>query len=261
MDTRLDSRGNVRYRFLNDAAFANYRWPLASELNAGLELEQVTLWDSFEVGAQASDTADAVPIGAKSTVTRRAAANYGGTSSFWYPGYKDDITNAAALVYLAFRELHTPGFLALSVDGEIGDPGQPAGNMTFADGDYVTIMRIVTDEWTDSITGEEAFSYTRNFLKAGGFQPYTVVSAVAPVLEVTLEGAASGAIGVNSYVSGAVNGRDWTRGVRWTSSDNDVATVSSTGVVKRVGTGTATITGTLPGTTVLTTDTVDVTVA
>ena len=261
VDERLDSRGNVRYRFLNDAAFANYRWPLAVELNAGLELEQVTIWDNFEVGAQASDTSDAIPIAAKATVTRRAAANYGGTSSFWYPGYKDDITNAAALVYLAFKNLHTPGYLALSVDGEIGEPGQPPADLTFEEGDYVTIMRVVTDEWTDQITGEEAFSYTRNFLKAGGFAPYTVASTAAPVLAVTPVGPNSGAVGTNVYVSATVNARDYTRGVRWTSSAPTIATVSSTGVVKRLAVGTATITATLPGTTAPVTGTTTVTVA
>ncbi|AWY05024.1 major tail protein [Microbacterium phage Platte] len=259
VDERLDSRGNVRYRFYNDAAFANYRWPTVAELNAGLELEQVTVWDGFEVGAQASDTSDAIPIAAKATVTRRAAANYGGSSTFWYPGYRADNTNAAALVYTAFKNLHTPGFLALSVDGEIGSVGQPASDLTFANGDYVSIMRIVTDEWTDQITGEEAFSYTRNFLKAGGFAPYTVASTTAPVLDVTAT-AASGAVGANAYVSATVNGRDYTRGVRWTSSDPAVATVSSTGVVRRLSAGTATITGILPGTTATTTDTVEITV-
>lgn len=260
VDERLDSRGNVRYRFLSDTAFANYRWPLVAELNAGLELEQVTIWDNFDVGSQASDTSDSIPIGAKATVVRRAAANYGGSSTFWYPGYRDDNTNAAALVYTAFKNLHTPGYLALSVDGEIGEPGQPASSLEFANGDYVTIMRVVTDEWTDQITGEEAFSYTRNFLKAGGFAPYTVVSTTAPVLDVTAT-ALSGAVGINAYVTATVNGRDWTRGVRWTSSDPTVATVSSTGVVKRLATGTATITGTLPGTSVVTAETVEIVVA
>lgn len=261
VDTRLDSMGNVRYRFYQDGAFANFRWPTVAEMNAGLELEQVTIWDNFEVGAQASDTADAVPIAAKAAVVRRSAANYGGSSSFWYPGYRDDITNAAALVYQAFKNLHTPGYLGLSVDGEIGEPGQPALDLKFADGDYVTIMKIVTDEWDDSITGEEAFSYTRNFLKAGGFAPYTVVSTAAPVLSVTLDGPASAAVGVNAYVTGKVNARDWTRGIRWTSSAPAVATVSSTGVVKRLTTGAATITGILPGATGSVTDTVEVTVA
>lgn len=261
VDERLNSMGNIRYRFFTDGAFANFRWPLAAELNAGLELEQVTIWDNFEIGAQASDTSDAVPIAAKASVVRRAASNYGGTSSFWYPGFRDDITNAAALVYMAFKNLHTPGYLALSVDGEIGEVGQPDSDLTFEAGDYVSILRVVTDEWDDAITGEEAFSYTRNFLKAGGFAPYTVVSASEPILAVTLDGSASGAVGVNAYASAAVNGRDWTRGVRWSSSAPTVATVSSTGVIKRLAVGTATITGTLPGTTVATTDTVEVTVA
>lgn len=261
VDERLDSMGNIRYRFYTAAGFANFRWPTVAEMNAGLELEQVTIWDNFEVGAQASDTSDSVPIAAKASVVRRAAANYGGTSSFWYPGYRDDNTNAAALVYLAFKNLNTPGYLALSVDGEIGAAGQPASTLNFANGDYVSIMRIVTDEWDDSITGEEAFSYTRNFLKAGGFAPYTVVSTAAPVLAVTLTGAVSGAVGTKVYTNATVNARDWTRGVRWTSSAPNIATVSATGVVQRIAVGTATITATLPGTTVATTAQTTVTVA
>lgn len=259
MDTRMNSMGNVRYRFYQDGAFANYRWPTVAELNAGLELEQVTIWDNFEIGAQASDTSDAVPIAAKAAVVRRGAANYGGSSSFWYPGYRDDITNAAALVYMAFKNLNTPGYLAISIDGEIGSTTGPDNDLTFANGDYVSVMRIVTDEWDDSITGEDAFSYTRNFLKAGGFAPYTVASTAAPVVEITVDGAASGAVGENAYVTTTVNGRDWTRGARYTTSDPAVATVSQTGVVKRLAAGTATITAILPGSTV--TDTVEVTVA
>lgn len=252
--------GNVRFRFYAAGSFSNLRWPTVAELNAGQELEQVTLWDSFEVGAQASDTADAVPIGAKANVVRRAAANYGGSASFWYPGYRDDLTNAAALVYQALKEIHTEGFVALSVDGEIGEPGQPDSDFSFADGDYVTVLKVVTDEWDDMITGEDPFYYTRNFLKAGGFAPYTVASSAAPVLVVTSD-AATGAAGDLLFVTGEVNGRDWTRGVQWSSSDPAVATVSATGVVTLLATGTATITGTLPGSNPTVSDTVEITVA
>lgn len=252
--------GNVRFRFYAAGSFSNLRWPTVAELNAGQELEQVTLWDSFEVGAQASDTADAVPIGAKANVVRRAAANYGGSASFWYPGYRDDLTNAAALVYQALKEIHTEGFVALSVDGEIGEPGQPDSDFSFADGDYVTVLKVITDEWDDMITGEDPFYYTRNFLKAGGFAPYTVASDAAPVLVVTSD-AATGAAGDLLFVTGEVNGRDWTRGVQWSSSDPAVATVSATGVVTLLATGTATITGTLPGSNPTVSDTVEITVA
>ena len=255
MDTSLKSMGNVRFRYAPDTAFANFRWPTAAELNAGQELEQVTLWDNFSVGTQASETADAVPIAAKSAVVRRAAANYGGSASFWYPGFRADMTNAAALVYAAFKEVHTSGYIILSVDGEIGEPGQPAADFSFANGDYVTVMKIVTDEWDDMITGEDPFYYTRNFLKNGGLAAYTVASATVPVLTLTGTGL-TGAAGGMGFITAEVNGRDWTRGARYSTSDPAIATVSSTGVVKLIATGTATITASLPGSTVTETESV-----
>lgn len=258
VDERLNSMGNVRFRLYNSTAFANMYWPTVAELNAGQELEQVTLWDNFEVGAQTSETSDAVPIGAKASVVRRGGANYGGTASFWYPGYRADLTNAAALVYAGLKALNVPGYLALSVDGEIGASGQPASNMAFANGDYVSIMRVITDEWDDSITGEDAFYYTRNFLKAGGFAPYTVASTTVPVLAVT-PATQTGTVVTPGFVTATVNGRDWTRGVRWTSSAPAIATVSATGVVTRKAAGTATITATLPRTTTAITATATIT--
>lgn len=254
VDQILPSMGNIRFRWYSNTAFVNYRWPTVAEMNAGQELEQVTLWDNFEVGPQASETTDAVPIASKTAVVRRAAANYGGSASFWYPGFRADNTNAAALVLAALKGVQTPGYLAISVDGSIGDASQPAANLQFAHGDYVSILKVTTDEWDDMITGEDPFYYTRNFVKNGGFAPYTVVSTTAPVLVVsgTGPGATVGAFG---SVSATVNGRDYTRGVRWSSSASQFVAVNSTGVLKRIAAGAATITGTLPGTTASTTGT------
>ena len=253
-DQTLKSRGNVRFRWHADNAFANPLWPQVAELNAGQELEQVTLWDNFEVGIQASETTDSAPIAAKTTVARRGAANYGGTASFWYPGYRADMSNAAALVYAAFKDLNVKGYVSLAVDGEIGEAGQPASNLTYAHGDYLTLLRVTTDEWDDMITGEEAFYYTRTFLKGGSAASYTVASTAAPVLVVT--GTGPGAtVGNFGSVSATVNGRDYTRGVNWTSSAPQFVSVSPDGVLKRIAAGAATITGTLPGTTAPTTGT------
>lgn len=260
VDTRLKSMGNVRFRFYPEGSFANLRWPTVAELNAGQELEQVTLWDNFSVGVQASETADAVPIAAKANVVRRAGANYGGNASFWYPGYRDDLTNAAALVYQALKDLHIEGFVALSVDGEIGEPGQPPIDLTFEDGDYVTVMKVVTDEWDDTIVGEDPFYYTRNFLKAGGLAVYTVASDTEPVVAVTGQDL-SGSAGDLGFVTAEINGRDWTRGMVWSTDDPAVATVSNTGVVTMVATGSADITGTIPGTTTVISESETVTVA
>lgn len=259
-DTRLKSKGNVRFRWYADGSFANYRYPTVAELNAGLELEAITLWDNFEIGAQASETSDVVPIKAKAAVSRRGAANYGGSASFWYPGVKSDLDNAAALAYAAFKEINTPGFVVTSVDGEIGEAGQPASDMSFAAGDYISVFKTITDEWDDMITGEDAFYYTRQFLKYGGLSVYSVAGTGAPVISATPATMAGTAGGID-FITTTLNGRDWTRGVTYSSSDETVATVSATGVVKFIATGSATITATLPGATTPTTDTVAVTVS
>lgn len=259
-DISLESMGNVRFRWYPENGFANYKYPTVAELNAGLELEAVTIWDNFEIGAQASETSDVIPIKAKAVSTRRAAANFGGSASFWYPGVKTDMDNAAALVYAAFKEINTPGYIVTSVDGEIGEAGQPASDFTFANGDYVSVYKVITDEWEDMITGEEAFYYTRQFLKYGALSVYTVAGTGAPVIVSTPTTIAS-SVGDLDFITTTLNGRDWTRGVVYSSSDETVATVSATGVVKSLAAGNATITATLPGASVSTTDTVAVTVS
>lgn len=246
-DTRLASKGNIRFRFHPEGSFANPYWPTVVEMNAGQELEGVTLWENFEVGAQASETSDTAPIKAKAAAARRAGANFGGTASFWYAGDHTNLSNLASLVYAIMKEVNRPGYLSVSVDGEIGEPGQPNGDFTYAHGDYVSIYKIMTDEWDDSITGEEAFYYTRTFLKNGMMRTYTVVSTAAPVLTL-VPTAVDGAAGGIGSIKALVNGRDWTRGVRWASTDLAVATVSPSGIVDRIATGTADISASLPRT-------------
>ena len=258
-DERLASKGNVRFRYHPLNAFANPAWPTAAELNAGQELEAVTLWESFEVGAQASETSDTASIKAKTAVARRAAANYGGSAAFWYPGNHTDMSNLASLVLAIMKQVNQPGFLSVSVDGEIGEPGQPDIDFTYANGDYVSIFRIITDEWDDMITGEEAFYYTRNFLKNGFMRTYAVASTAAPVLSATPSTASVSAAAPIAAITATVNGRDWTRGCKYRSSAPNIASVSPSGIVKRVAAGSATITVDVPGTSPLVSQTVTIT--
>lgn len=246
MDQRLSSKGNVRFRWYPISAFANPYWPTVAELNAGQELEAVTLWESFEIGAQASETSDTASIKAKSSTVRRAAANGGGSVSFWYPGDHTEMTNLASLVYAIFKEVNQPGYVVTSVDGEIGEVGQPPSDFSFEDGDLLSVFRIMTDEWDDMITGEEAFYYTRTLLLNGMMRTYTVASTAAPVL--TIVGAATGATGSKVGLRAEVNGRDWTRGVRWTSDDSETATISGSGVITGLAAGSVGIEATLPRT-------------
>lgn len=260
VDERLSSAGNLRFRWHPLApGFANYRWPTVAEMNAGFDLTDAMPWEDYAFGVQASETSDQPPVSAKSSVAQRTQANYGGSVSFWYPGYYDDDSNVLSQAYDLLDEPRTAGFISTSVDGEIGESGQPAGDHSYANGDLVSVYRVMTDAWDDMTEGDDPYRYTINFLKNGNLAHYTVVSTAAPVLSTT----ATLALGVGDaeLVEGTVNGRRYTRGIVWTSSDPDVATVSANGVVVGVSAGTATITGTLPGTTAPVTDTTTVTVS
>jgi hypothetical protein len=258
-DERLPAKGNIRFRYYPLNGFANPAWPTATELNAGQELEGLTLWESFEIGAQASETSDSASIKAKTTVARRAAANYGGSASFWYPGDHTDMSNLASLVLAIMKKVNQPGFLAVSIDGEIGEAGQPNVNFTFANGEYVSIFRIMTDEWDDMITGEEAFYYTRNFIKNGFMRTYSVVSTSAPVLTVGSPTATVAAATPLAAIVASVNGRNWTRGCKYVSANPAAATVSQSGIITRAGAGSSVITVSLPGTSPAVTASVTVT--
>jgi len=258
-DERLYSSGNVRLRVYPSTGFANYRWPLVSELNAGLRLGDAVQWDNFDVGVQASDTSDVPPISAKASVATRAQANYGGSLGIWYPGYYDDPSNQLSLIYDLVDKPRTDLFIAMSVDGEIGESGQPADTMLFADGDYVTIMKVSTDAWDDLTEGDDPFGYIINLLKKGGLAHYTVASTAAPVLAVT--GPSTGTIGAFGEYHATVNGRDYDRGVNWSSTVSSSATVSANGVASYLAGTTADITATLPKTSVATTGSVTVTIS
>lgn len=264
-DQKMPSKGNLRIYWAPDGAFANHYWPTVAELNAGQELHHGMPWDGWDGLVQASETEESTPIGSKATRFSRGAANYGGDLSFWYPGYKGDMANAAALIYEALgarqNTLNVGGYLYWSVDGEIGEAGQPSSDMQFASGDYVNIIKVTTDAWDDEITGENDFSYTRTFLKNGFIQLFTVASTAAPVLAVSATGTTSIGVGDHAFLNATVNGREWTRGVSWTSDDLTEATVSRNGIVTGVSAGTPTITATLPGISPAVTDTIGVTVS
>jgi hypothetical protein len=264
-DIKYQSNGNVRVRLIPGNGFANYRWPTVAELNAGLAVEDAIPWDGFDFGMQASDTSTNPPLSAKSIVETRAAANYGGGIPFWYPGYFDDAGNLLSNTFDFFNPdeagyERVQCFVAVSIDGEIGETSQPASTMEFANGDFVSIYKVTADAWDDSGTvGDDEFFYAINFLRNGGVAHYTVASTAAPVLVIPATLASTE--GDIDLLAATVNGRPYNGGVTWTTSDSDVATVSDYGVVTSIAAGTADVVGTLRYSTGPVTDTTEVTVS
>jgi hypothetical protein len=237
-DIKVPASGNIRVWWALENAFANFEAPTAAEINEGcLDISDSISWNDFDFGLQASNTIDDPAITAIGKVSDRGAAQFGGGLSFYYPGAFGDSSNDYSLTYDALDQPRTRGFLVIRVDGE-----QP--NPLAANGDLVHVMRVITDGYAESITGEEAFRYTVTFLSQGDLAVRTVVGGTTPVIDATLAIDA----GESVRLDATVGGRTYTNGVKWSSSAPDKASVSSAGVVTGVAAGSATITATYEAT-------------
>lgn len=249
--TKLTSNGHVTVLWAAPGSFANWKSPTATELNAALNLSSSISWNDYGFGVQASNTQNDPSLADTGNRTDRGASQYGGAISFYYPGAFDDNTNAYSLAFDAVAVPRTLGYIVARIDGN-----KPT-TQAFAAGDFVHVMEVLTDGQTNVITGEEAFRYTVNMLQQGSLEVYTIVRAttVTVVTPATL----ALAVGAHSRLTGTANGRDYTNGLVWTTSDATKATVSNAGVVTGVAAGTATITATFAQTGA--TDTTAVTVS
>lgn len=236
-DVKVPASGNIRVWWALPNAFSNWAAPTATEINACLDISDSISWNDFDFGLQASNTIDDPAITAIGKVSDRGAAQFGGGISFYYPGAFDDAGNDYSLTYDALDAPRTAGYLVVRVDGE-------EAAATAANGELVHVFKVLTDGYAESITGEEAFRYTVTFLPQGDLAVRTVVGGSTPVIPSTL----SVAVNASEVLSATVGGRNYTNGVKWSSSDPTKATVSSAGVVTGVAAGTPTITATYEAT-------------
>lgn len=247
-DIRLPASGNLLVRWHAENAFANPAKPTPAEVNAGLPLGKSISWNDFDFGTQASNTVSDPDIEAKSNVTDRGAAQYGGGLSFYYPLDKDDTSNNHALVRAALKTPRTIGFITIQIDGELSETNTPtyAGGLTrtAVSGDLIHVYKVQTAAYTEVITGEEAFRYTINFLPRGELYLNAVVATTLTVVTPTT---LASAVGDVDPLTATVNGRKFTRGVRWSSSDTTKASVSQNGIVTSIAAGAVTITATYEG--------------
>ena len=255
---KLPASGYITAAFYTPGSFSNWKSPTATELNAAAptaaQFSKSISWNDFGFGVQASNTIDDPSLADIGNVTDRGAAQYGGAVSYYYPNAFDDNSNAYSLTYDAIGTPRTLGYMVLRIDG------LKPSTQAFAEGDYIHVLQVLSDGQTNSITGEEAFRYTVNWLQKGNLAVYTVVQGGSdPAVVVT--GSATPAAAAKYRLRATVAGREYTNGVVWTTSAPAVATVSSGGVVTVLGASaaTATITATFEATGG--TDTLDITVA
>jgi uncharacterized protein YjdB len=244
-DARLNSNGNVSLWWVPTNGFVNWKSPKASEINAGVFLGDAISWNDYGFGTQASDTTNDPPVSAKGKVQVRGAGKYGGNLSFYYPGAFGDDTNEFSTVFDLFRVPGLTGYLVIRIDGEVDDTD--AGTAAFPGleanaGDLVHVYKVTTDAQSDVITGDGVrFRYTYTFLSQGQLAVYTVVGGVsAPTVAITPL-TFTAAVGDAVVLNAKVGGRNYTRGVKWISSDPTKATVSKNGVVTAIAAGSVSI--------------------
>lgn len=236
-DVKVPSSGNIRVWWALENAFANFEAPTAAEINASLDISDAVSWNDFDFNLEASNELDDPAITTVGKKIDRGYANFGGSISLYYPRTFDDATSTFSLAYDALDQPRTRGFLVLRIDGEESSPLAAAG-------DLVHVFRVITDGYAESIVGEEAFRYTVNFLMQGDYCVRGVVAGSSAAAVVVSPSTLASSANDIDRLQAAVGGRSYTNGVKWSSSDNSVATVSAAGVVTSVAAGTATITAT-----------------
>lgn len=251
-DIRFPISGNIRVWWVPSNGLAIPAAPTAAEVNAGIDLSDAISWNDKDFGTQASNTVEDPAITAKGKVQDRGAAQYGGGLSFYYPYDRSDTSNKYKLVEDALGIPGVLGYLIFRVDGlelaQTGGTTARPGTLAAA-GDYVTVYKVETAGFGQSITGEEAFRYTVSFLPKGFIKTFAIVRANATPVAPTIVGTpGSGAVGTKVALTATLVSREYTRGVLWKSSNTTVATVSRNGVITRRATGTANITATDPAT-------------
>lgn len=237
-DVKVPASGNIRVWWALPNAFANFAAPTAAEINACLDVSDSISWNDFDFGLQASNTIDDPAITAIGKVSDRGAAQFGGGVSFYYPGAFGDASNHYSNTYDAMDQPRTLGYLVVRIDGD------NIGSEVAANGDLVSVYKVMTDAYAEVITGEEAFRYTITFLPQGDLAVRTVVGGTTPVIPATL----TLATGESARLTATVGGRNYTNGVKWTSSNPAAVKVSSAGVVTAITSATATITATYEAT-------------
>jgi len=235
-DIKVPGSGNIRVWWGATNAFADYKNPTAAEINACLDISDAVSWNDFDFNLEASNQLEDPAITALGKTFDRGFANWGGSMSFYYPNSFDDASSKYSQVYDTLDAPRTSGYVVMRVDGE-------ESSTSAADGDFVHVLKVMTDGYAESVTGEEAFRYTVTMLAQGDLAVRTCVGGGTPV--VTPSTLASSA-GDHDQLAVTWGGRVYTNGVEYTTSDASVATVSTGGVITSVAAGTATITATSP---------------
>lgn len=189
-------------------------------------------WNDYDFGVQESETLNDPSFADASTYTEFGAKNYGGGISFYKPAKWDDNSNNHSLVYDQTDTPHTPMDTVVRIDGE------KRTSTAAADGDFVHTFRTMTDSDTNVWGQPDAHRRTVGFLSQGAAEFYTIVGTHT----ITATAPAGLTVGDKGRIQAAVQDRDYSGALLFTSSNPAVFNVARGGFYRAVSAGTATVT-------------------
>lgn len=238
---------NICFWILPLDALPGETWkaPTAAAINAGLNATDAIRIDGFDFAPEASEDVDDRSFGDNAASTYNGFEQFGGNVVAYNPRPGDTTSVAAQTkqVLGAYREEFW--WVERIADGKTKlDPAAP--------GDYISVYRVLTGSRSyDTSDRNLGITYSSNLLAQGDVAINTMVKATGtPTYAPTT---LTGTVGGIGFATATLSSRDVTRGGEWVSSNPLVAEVTPNGVVKYVGTGTATVTkvidaATAPGT-------------
>lgn len=249
LGTKINTKGNYHWFLYPVNHFADYKAPTVTELNTGFvnaAASNAISYNDTDFGVQASETNDDPSFAARGLSLTRGAAQYGGSLSFYYPAEADDPNNSLSRFYDMLTQ-RSEWYVVVRNDG-IRD-----WDDNWEAGDLFSIFRIIVGGESQAITGTEAFRYTITGLPRGEMKVYGVVAEAGGSVTVDIPTVApTPTVGdkgtLKATVTGGLKTRQYTHGVKWTSSDPTVLEVTRNGVYIARAAGTATITATYEAT-------------
>ena len=243
MDKKVYADGNVTVWVVPYSAIDDLDNISPDEINTnGLDISDALAWaDTTLPVVAASDDVDDRSIRDKGNATSRGASNYSASLTLFYPGDLDDTNSIFRKAWDVFRTTRVPLVLVIRVgQGETGE-ASPA-----EEGQIYNAFYMLNSTYRNSTEGDNSVKYSVGFMTQGSMRVNGIFTDGAGELEIT-NAPASVAAGESVPLRAESYGHRIGRALRWRSSDTSVASVSRSGVVTGVGTGSATITASYDG--------------
>lgn len=258
-ETRVTADGyGVTVWWFAANAFSNWKKPTTAEFATGVNITGSISWENWSFGAQASQqNSDPSMLDVGNTQTL-GFAQFGGQVTFFYPDNYTDVTDDSYITFAALDQPRTVGYLVIRADGQKTTGGSPDKTKDIVANDFVSIYKVMSDAWSDTVTGQNNFKYTITFLPQGDLYVNAIVASSVTVVTPAAIGATDYSVGGKTPLSAYLSGRElvdvtniangYPAWFDWASDDPSVASVDSNGVVTGVSAGSADITATWPAT-------------